>query len=199
MNDDVYLEVITRSDPGEIQKLCSSNKHYNTLCKHYREYISKAQLKRYQVDYKDPGNFIYKMNGVEFDPKRSYYDIFKLFLGWFYEKEVYCGSKEITSIPNYIFITWLDCNNNLLTSLPQFPNLEYLDCSENQLTSLPDLPKVETLDCSENQLTFLPELPNVVDLVCFSNNLSSLPDLPNISILICFDNQLFCQRMIHIL
>ena len=64
MNDDVYLEVITRSDPEQIQKLCSSNKHYNALCKHYREYISKKQLERYQVDYKDPGNFIYIMNGI---------------------------------------------------------------------------------------------------------------------------------------
>lgn len=76
--DDVYLEIIIKSDPNDIQSMCSTNRNYNALCKHYSTYIYKSLLERYMVDYKDPNNFIYIMNGVTYDPKRGLDEIFKL-------------------------------------------------------------------------------------------------------------------------
>jgi hypothetical protein len=73
--DDIYLEIILKSDPNEINKMCSSNKKYNLICKQYKQHISKIQLKRYNVLYKDPNNFVYIMNKVSYDPSRSFHEI----------------------------------------------------------------------------------------------------------------------------
>lgn len=80
MNPDTILEVILKSNPKDIQALCSTNKLYNSLCKKYSYLISKTMLNREQVNYKNPNNFIYYMNKVEYDPNRSLHDIFKLYM-----------------------------------------------------------------------------------------------------------------------
>ena len=87
-------------------------------------------------------------------------------------------------------IVTLKCDNNQLTSLPVFPNLTYLDCSDNQLTSLPILPKLTNLNCCDNQLTSLPIYHNLIVLDCDYNQLTSLPVYLNLAILYCHDNRL---------
>lgn len=188
--DDIYLEVILRSEPSEIQKLCLSNKYYNTLCKNYREHISKTLLKRYQVRYKNPGNFIYIMNKKKYDPERSFHDIYKLYFKFYNNTGIDCDKKKIRSIPFYPNVKSLNCNENLLKSLPPLPNVETLNCRFNKLTSLPELPNVKILNCAGNQLRSLPELPKVTNLYCGNNKLTRLPELPNVVLLSCSNNQL---------
>jgi hypothetical protein len=78
--DDPYINIIIKSEPVEIQKLCSTNKHYNALCKHYSEYISKKVLERKNVNYKDSSIDMYTWNGARYNPRRSYHEMFKLYL-----------------------------------------------------------------------------------------------------------------------
>lgn len=188
--DDIYLEVILKSEPAEIQKLCLSNKYYNSLCKTYREHISKTLLKRYQVRYKNPGNFIYIMNKVKYDPERSFHDIYKLYFKFYNNTGIDCDNKKIRSIPFYPNVKSLNCNSNLLKSLPPLQKVETLNCRFNKLTSLPELPNVKILNCAGNQLMSLPELPKVTSLYCGNNQLRSLPELPNVVHLSCGSNQL---------
>lgn len=78
--EDVFLELVLRSDSAEIQKLCSSNRYYNALCKAHSEYISKKQLEKNGVNYTDPHANMYLVTGTNYSRKRSYHDMYKLYL-----------------------------------------------------------------------------------------------------------------------
>ena len=67
--------------------------------------------------------------------------------------------SDLTSIEDFIALTFLDCNSNQLTSLDviQNTNINYLRCQYNQLTSL---------NVSQNT--------QLISLFCYSNQLTSL-------------------------
>lgn len=78
--EDLFLEIILKSEPDEIKNLCSSSKYYNFLCKHHSEYISRHMLKKNNVDYGNPHSYIYTATGKNYSGTRSFYDIYKLYL-----------------------------------------------------------------------------------------------------------------------
>ena len=64
---------------------------------------------------------------------------------------------KITSIPSYPNLKQLYCSFNELTNLPEFQKLEFLDCGANKLTSISNCPKLKKLKCDSNELINLPE------------------------------------------
>jgi Leucine-rich repeat (LRR) protein len=202
--DDIFLEVVERSSLAEIQKMCLTNKHYNALCKKYRNYIAKIQLEKNKVDYKDPGNLIYKLSpsgpfnhpvpahskspGVGYDPNRSLYDIFKLYQKFHNAKSINCSGKDVTSIPPLPELSYLDCSTPRYRQGAEAQRLGFI--RYGLLTSLPEFPKLWNLNCSNNLLTSLPEYPLLQFLDCSFNKLTSLPMYPKLINLNFSNNQI---------
>ena len=151
MNYDTYSEIIKYLNFTDIINLSETNKEYNYYYKNLKEtnlWKTKTKyyllLKKYKVDYKDPGNFIYKMNNVsqeevkKLNETEDYKTIYEYYYKFFNETEIKCQYKGITSLPELPNCTDLYCNDNKLTSFPELPNCEYLYCRGNQLTSLPN-------------------------------------------------------------
>ena len=129
------------------------------------------------------------------------------------EEHVSKSFEELTMLPNYNDIKYINCRNKKMTFLPILPtslkqitcssnnlsdlphilptNLTHLDCSHNKISSFGTLPTgLIVLNCSHNQLTLLPNLPNsLTDLRCSYNQLTQLPPLPkSLTYLTCFNN-----------
>jgi hypothetical protein len=43
----------------DLKNICSQNKDFKNFCSQNKNYIAKIFLTKYQVDYKDPSNYIY--------------------------------------------------------------------------------------------------------------------------------------------
>ena len=63
MNDDISYEILDNiKDVKSLQEFCKVNKTNYNLCKQYDTLLAKHLLNVYDVNYKDPNNFIYKYN-----------------------------------------------------------------------------------------------------------------------------------------
>lgn len=172
-------------------------------------------LKKYEVDYRDPGNFIYKMSGTKLEAVKNddgTFDldaVYSLYNQWYYVDEINCTKKGVTSIPVYPNLKGLICTFNNLKKIPSLPSLQKLFCynsgveeigmcpvlrvleiQRNKLEKLMPFPRLEKLTCSYNNLKELPEMPSLRFLFCEHNQLTSIPQLPMLEVMICYRNDL---------
>lgn len=218
---EIFEEVLLKiNDLPTLSNFCKSNKAARELCKIHRVALCQRLIRIYEVDYKDPTNFIYVMNGVTRRTvikkgKVDYCRALHLYANFFYEKVIVCSNKNISSIPLYPNVQKLVCDGNKLKTLPEgMTKLVYLDCSENKIKSLPKemnelihldcaynelrsladnyFPKLEYFDCSINNLITLPiGMQELIHLNCSDNMLTSLPDhIHNLEFLNCSHNRL---------
>ena len=107
---------IVEIDPLNLQSLCSTNKKLNSFCKTYGDYIRRGYLEKYQVNYQDPGNFIYfGITDVEKEHiinSLNYKKIFRLYLRYFAQENIICYESGITSFPIYPNMITCDLSNN---------------------------------------------------------------------------------------
>ena len=142
------MEIIfSIDDLDTLKNVCQANKHALSICRRYRVTLCKKFLKRYQVDYNDPDNFIYVQNNVKKEDYFSengdpnYCELFRLYSKFYDNKEIIFKSRY----------------DGKISSMPLFPNLETLDCSSHNLTSLPNgMVNLKNLSCSSNKLKSLP-------------------------------------------
>ena len=125
LNSDIYYLISTKLHSIEdLQNFCIMNKSVSQICLKYKSNISKHFLEVYQIDYKDPGNFIYLCNNVKMeDYKESgiwkYHSLLELYLKNYNVLEITCNNKNITSFPIYPKMKMFRGNNNVLTRLEQ--------------------------------------------------------------------------------
>ena len=68
LNSDICYLIIKQMDYIEdLQNFCIINKSVSQICSKYKSIISKHFLETYQVNYKDPSNFIYLYNNVKIE------------------------------------------------------------------------------------------------------------------------------------
>lgn len=163
--DDIKFEIIKKLLPHELKNL-SINKDWYRFLLENSEYISKLMLTRCNVDYKDSGNFIYKMNNVDIndykkDDTWKYKSLLKLYMK-FYDMEIIdCVDKEITSFPIYPNMVEFYGSDNQLTSFPVQPKMKEFYGNNNQLTSFPVQPEMKIFKGRNNQLTSFPKQPKM--------------------------------------
>ena len=131
-------------------------------------YISSHFLKIYQVDYKDPSNFIYVMNNKDIQDYKSdkswnYPSIFKLYMKYYYTTKIICNDKKMTTFPIYPNMETFEGNHNQLTSFSIQPNMKYFLGRKNQLTSFPIQPNMLHFSGEHNRLTNFPIQPNMLN------------------------------------
>lgn len=209
--------ILTKNlDISDLNEFCKVSKKNIEMCKENANVLAKHFIKKYEIDYEDPNNFIYIMTETSIEEcknKNDRYDynykkIINLYLKYFKEEEIYCAFKNISSIPIYPKLKKLDCFKNNIKSLPSFPELTelncygnkilnklstcpkliYLRCEFNSLETLPSFPMLQSLDCHDNKLITLPEYPKLEILNCYNNKLESLSEYPMLKILKCYNN-----------
>ena len=131
-------------DTKSILRLSQTCKNNNYIYKTNEIYKAKCELDKYQVDYKDPTNFIYIYNerSTPLNPQGDYdlIEILKIYKLQFNIKKIHCNYKAITSFPAYPVMTECIINRNKLTSFPIQPMMTYCEISRNKLTRFPVQP-----------------------------------------------------------
>ena len=167
---EVILNIITKTSPDNLYKICSQNKHYSEICKNNFNFIAKYYLDKYEVNYTDPGNFIYKYHKTGINNfkdwetcKWNYPGLFRLYMKMFNESIIDCMNKNmnITSFPIYPNMIEFYGENNKLTSFPTQPKMVKFYGRDNKLTSFPIQPKMELFSGNNNQLTSFPIQPKL--------------------------------------
>lgn len=202
---DLPIEIVEEllfaiDDLRTLNDFCKTNKNARELCRKHRVALCERLIRVYGVQFNDPKNFIYVMNNVDIkdvvkDGTPDYCRLLKLYSKFFYEKEIVCTRKNISSMPLYPNVERLICNENYLQTLPEgMKSLYHLDCSGNEFKSLPQsLKELDYLRCSQNELTSLPDdtFHKLKYLDCSSNKLVSLPKgLQELEHLNCANNSL---------
>ena len=208
---EIILKIASNLNIKDLNNFSKQNKQINNVIKTHRLTLIKGFLEKYQVDYKDPHNFIYyneKINGLmckTFNLQK----VFKLYLKHYYKTVIDTNSKNITQIPIYPNLKELYCSNNQITKIPPMPLLKVLYCQDNKITQIYTMPHLQNLycfrnklnqiksfpllkelSCGDNKLTKIPSMPLLEILSCWNNNLATLPIMPNLKDLWCWDNKL---------
>jgi hypothetical protein len=186
LNYDLYFEILKNIDIGDLKNYCNQSKMFKQMCQDNQKAISKHFLKKYQVEYTDPNNFIYKYNDKSIDNYRTndkwdYKKLLKLYMLNYDVKIIRCESKEITSFPIQPNMTWFIGRNNQLTSFPIQPNMTSFDGRRNQLTNFPIQPKMVDFYGHNNKLTNFPIQPEMTEFMGEKNQLTSFPIQPKMT------------------
>ena len=181
---ELILNTIKNINPEDLSNICSQNKKMRDICKNNFNIISKYFLDKFQVDYQDPNNFIYRYHKENIDNfkngnKWSFDSIFKLYMKMYYEDEIDCENLGITSFPIYPNMTHFYGNNNKLTTFPIQPKMEIFFGDNNKLTSFPVQPKMTHFYGNNNQLISFPIQPKMEEFEGDNNQLTSFPIQPN--------------------
>lgn len=169
---DVIYIIERMLDLNDLNAFCKLSSKHRNYCILHADKIAKYYIKKYQIDYTDPNNFIYKMNSTPIERCKydngeyNYKKIISLYLPYYNQREINCSAQNISSIPIYPKLEILNCSLNDLETLPEYPILIKLDCSLNEISKLPDYPFLEELNCSSNDLISLPKYPNLEVLDC---------------------------------
>jgi hypothetical protein len=143
-----------------LSQTCKSN---NYIYNNNDFYKAKCELYRYQVDYKDPTNFIYIYNKKEIpftaQGDHDLIEILKIYMLQFNMEKITCMYAGITSFPVYPKMTECDISNNELTSFPVQPVMTFCDISNNELTSF-NIQPVMTY-CDIDNEVFLENQPEI--------------------------------------
>jgi hypothetical protein len=110
---ELYYQIFDKiKDAKTLVRLSQTCKSNNYIYKNNETYKAKCELSRYQVDYKDPTNFIYIYNEREipFTPKGEYdlIEILKIYMLQFDMKEIKYTYRGITSFP--VYPTMIKCH-----------------------------------------------------------------------------------------
>lgn len=203
---EILIRIILNLHYEDVKEFSRISKYYHCICIRYQNDIYINLIHKYKIDYKDPGNFIYKMNNIslEFCMKNNknktednddninfdYKKIFDLYLKFYDKENIFCSYKHITSIPIYPKLKFLECNGNYLKELPYLPVLIELCCGNNQITELKMYDKLEVLICIQNKLRRIPKYPCLIELNCSMNRIKTLPEYPLLKILSCYNNNI---------
>ena len=157
LNQDVFFEIIKNASPDDLQSICSSNKQFYELCKNNKKGLSKIFLDKYQVDYKDPSNFIFRFNKVNQNDYKNengwkFESLFKLYMKTFKIISIQCEEMEITSCPILPNMVEFLGHNNLLTSFPIQPKMTHFRGNNNQLTSFLIQPEMTYFNGNNSQI-----------------------------------------------
>jgi hypothetical protein len=76
-------------------------------------------------------------------------------------------------------------NSNNISYIPSYTDLEYIECIDNQLVSLDNLDSLEELYISGNQVINLDYLPKIKVLNCVNNPIDKIKFFPKLTILLC--------------
>jgi len=167
-----------------LQNYCKTSPQISQMCLENKSVISKHLLSIYQVNYKDPSNFIYIYNKVSIqdykdqDNKWNYPSLLKLYLKNYNIDKINCEQKNITSFPIYPNMTTFYGNNNKLTSFPIQPKMTHFYGYSNKLTTFPIQPEMKTFYGNDNQLTSFPIQPEMMYFIGYNNVLTSFPIQP---------------------
>jgi len=193
---DKMNKIIEDSNPDELESLRETNKKLDAYCSEHPEVVAEIMLKKYNVDYKNPGNVIYLEIPIE-----KFYTacldtyvldkIYLLYLKCYGMKKIYVsGKKFITSVPILPNLEEFYCRSTSITSIPLLPNLRILDCKYTRISTLPLLPKLEELQCTDSAMSLLPAFPELKKLFCNNTNIKHLPEFPEIEFLLCHNKYL---------
>ncbi len=94
------------------------------------------------------------------------------------------SKNQITliDIPN---IQVLVVNTNNISYIPSYSDLEYIECIDNQITSINNLPSLEELYIAGNKVLTIDYLPSIKVLNCVNNPIEKINFFPKLKILLC--------------
>jgi hypothetical protein len=75
-----------------------------------------------------------------------------------------CSYNNLTEIPYYPDLMFINCSNNKIIKIEEYPFLNHLYCYKNRLTQLSNYPFMKELDCSDNLITTIPNILEWNDL-----------------------------------
>lgn len=179
--DIIYIIERRMLDLNDLNTFCKLSTKYRNYCISNADKIAKYYIKKYQIDYTDPNNFIYEMNSTPIERCKydngeyNYKKIISLYLPYYNQREIICSGRNISSIPIYPKLEILDCGFNNLETLPEYPNLVILDCSFNyDIQTLPEYPNLERLYCNSSGISKLPDYPKLEVLDCSLTEIKKL-------------------------
>ena len=192
---EIILNIIKKTSPYNLYKICSQNKHYSEICKNNFNVIAKYYLDKYEVNYTDPGNFIYKYNNTNINNFKNetgwnYSGLFRLYMKMFNEYRIRCNNMNITSFPIYPNMIEFYGDNNKLKTFPIQPKMEIFSGDNNQLTTFPIQPEMIFFNAVNNHLSSFPIQPKMEVFNGDKNYLRSFPIQPKMEIFSGDDNQL---------
>lgn len=177
MNDDIKFEIVRNVLPHELKNLCI-NKEWCRFLRENSEYICKLMLMRCDVEYKDGGNFIYKMNNVDMseykeDDKWRYKSVLKLYMRYYDMEMIDCTDREITSFPMYPNMKEFSGGYNKLRFFPVQPKMVRFFGEHNKLRLFPVQPEMKEFHGAYNELKYFPVQPKMVYFDGFMNKFES--------------------------
>jgi hypothetical protein len=191
---DILFELVDGYlDIQDIQKFSLLNKELHYFCKNNSNIFSKRLLNNYQVNYKDPGNFIYRINNKNINDYKinniyKYPSILKLYMKYYYIDKINCSCLNISSFPIYPNMTHFYGDDNQLTTFSIQPKMIHFYGSNNKLTTIPIQPKMIhfslfnpiTFYGKNNALTTFPIQPNMTHFYGLDNKLTAFTIQPDI-------------------
>lgn len=187
MNRDLFKYLFQFINLGDLQNYSRQNKMFYSLYKNNENSIAKKYLNFYNVNYKDPNNFIYKINNQDIQDYKinncwDYPKLLKLYKTYFYEKHIFCYNKNITSMPIYPNMEKFIGYDNKLSIFPVQPNMLYCQIHYNNLKTFPTQPKMIEITAWKNNLLYFAIQPSMERCYISHNNLKTFHIQPKMKV-----------------
>ena len=137
---------------ASLKNFCYVNKNNYNFCKTNPNLIIDMIIKLLEIDYRDPGNFIYIANNVVYNQNMTPRDILKLYMKFFKESKIVSNGNNITSFPIYPNMKHCDLHNNKLHNFPIQPEMEICILNNNKIKNFNSQPKMKWCEINTNQM-----------------------------------------------
>lgn len=153
----IIPELIKNLELHELKDVISKNKAIAKYMSDNKNYITKLLLKKYKVEYSDPGNLVY----LKIPYPSSFSDILKEYLYWYNQEIVNVNDSQLTSIPILPKMKQFIGNSNFLTTFPEQPSMTHFYGNNNLLTDFPVQYNMTHFYAKGNLFSSLPKYPKL--------------------------------------
>lgn len=177
--NEILLHIVEFADSRTLDKLkCVNRMFYN-----YIENIFRSKIKRYQIDYKDPSNFIYIANETSISECKigdawNFKKIIELYMKFYYNEKISYIWKDIASFPVYPNMIYCNLYRNILKTFPIQPKMTHCKLFINNLETFPVQPQMQRCDLSGNKIKSFPVQPKMTHCNLYMNDLETFPVQP---------------------
>lgn len=125
---EIVFEILKNLESSDLINFCRTNKRFKSVCTYYKQSLLKNSIiNKFQINYKDPQNFIYVMNDVEYNESRSWRKILDLYFNLYKKTYINCSYKYITSMPKLPNTKLIGCYSTTFPSncFSKFPHIKF--------------------------------------------------------------------------
>lgn len=168
--EELYFDIIYNTEPTKLKDLCATNKRFSNYCNMNKIRIIKYYFKKYDVNYTNPDDFMYKLhdkNINDYKKEDGTFNFPKIFRLYITMKEIpnkHVNVKNVQSMPNY---------------MPIYKNINTLTLMESSISKIPKLLSENLHRLNLYNVKSLQEISDMNSL--YMLNCKGCPDLKSIS------------------